>query len=36
MSNKEKNVINVDPATLLLFVVVLLFVPLILAGFLSQ
>jgi hypothetical protein len=35
-SNQDKNVINVDPATLLLVVVALLLIPLLLAGFLSQ
>lgn len=36
MADPNKNVINVDPATLLAIVVLLLLVPLLLTGFLSQ
>lgn len=39
MSNpnkQDKNIIKVDPVTLLFVVVILLFIPLVLAGFISQ
>ncbi|WP_416669284.1 hypothetical protein [Egbenema bharatensis] len=36
VTNQDRNVIKVDPVTLLAIVVVLLFIPLVLAGFLSQ
>lgn len=36
MSNEDKNLIKLDPATLVLIVVILLFIPLVLAGFISQ
>lgn len=36
MNEREKNVITVEPGTLLFIVTALLFIPLILAGFLFQ
>ncbi len=36
MSDREKNVINIEPGTLLFIVVALLLLPLLLTGFLSQ
>lgn len=36
MSNDDKNLIKLDPGTLVLLVVILLFIPLVLAGFISQ
>lgn len=36
MSDREKNVINIEPGTLLFIVAALLLLPLLLTGFLSQ
>lgn len=36
MGNPEKNVIKIDPATLVLIVVALLLLPLLFTGFTSQ
>lgn len=35
-NKKDKNEIDVDPGTLLFIVAIVLFIPLVLAGFLSQ